>query len=83
MLVVGRGQGAEQGRGDAGLFYGASLARIAISEGWRWQRRVTEVYVPLEVVNRRVAGVRGGVVERLGKWLLFALFFGNFVLIPA
>jgi hypothetical protein len=81
--VVGGEQGAEQGWGDAGLFYGASLARIAISEGQQWQRRVTEVYLPLEMVNQWVAGVRGGVVERLGKWLRIALFFGNFVLIPA
>jgi hypothetical protein len=57
------------------MSYAASLAWVAISEGWRRGRTITEVEMLLDVGGEGVDGVWGRVAGWWSNWLRFALVF--------
>jgi hypothetical protein len=57
------------------MSYAALLAWVAISEGWRQRRTITEVDMLLDAGGEGVDGVWGRVARWWSNWLHFALVF--------
>jgi hypothetical protein len=57
------------------MSYVALLAWVAILEGWRWWRTITEVGMLLDAGGEGVDGFWGRVAEWWSNWLCFTLVF--------
>ena len=72
LVVSGR---SIEGKRVLCTFYAALLAWVAISEGWRQRRTITEVDMLLDVGREGVDGVWEGSAGWWSNWLCFALVF--------